>query len=296
VRRVGRLVTLAAAVAGLAAAVAGMGGCAMVRIAYNNAEPLVRYTAHDYFDLNERQNEQFRKRLLAFHDWHRVNELPLYGGLLKAAAQRGEKGITREDVAWAAAEMRARYRVIITKAVEDAAPILVTLSPAQIRELERRLARASDKYAREFLPDDGDKRFRAQAKRLVGRFKDWTGTLTDAQEDRIERFVKAHMPTTQMRFDNRRRWQHEAVELMRKNRTPRELAPRLADIFVQPARHRLPEYVEALVVWESDFTDLVVDIDHTLTAEQRAHVLHRMQRYSEDFEALSAQTGVAAAN
>jgi hypothetical protein len=65
---------------------------------------------------------------------------------------------------------------------------------------------------------------------------------------------------------------------------------------VQPARHRLPEYVEALVVWESDFTDLVVDIDHTLTAEQRAHVLHRMQRYSEDFEALSVQTGVAAAN
>ena len=272
-----------------------LSGCAMVRIAYNNAEPLVRYTAHDYFDLNERQNEQFRKRLLQFHDWHRTNELPLYAGLIKTAAQRVEKGITREDVAWAAAEIRARYRVLIIKAVDETAPILVTLSPAQMKELEKRLARANDKYAKEFLPADEDKRFRVQAKRLVGRFKDWTGTLSGEQEDRIERFVKAHMHTTQMRLENRRRWQREAVGLIRQVRTPKELAPRLADIFVQPANHRLPEYVQTLVAWESDLTELILDIYGTLTPEQREHVLHRMQRYAEDFEALSAEQGVAAA-
>ena len=281
-------------VASSVALAALLGGCAMVRIAYNNAEPLVRYTAHDYFDLNEKQNDQFRKRLLQFHDWHRANELPLYAGLLKTAAQRGGNGITREDVAWAAVEMRARYRVLIIKAVNEAAPILVTLSPAQIKELEKRLAKANEKFAREFLPADEDKRFRAQAKRLLGRFKEWTGTLSDEQDDRLERFVKAHMHTTQMRFENRKRWQREAVGLIRQVRAPKELAPRLADIFVQPATHRLPEYVQALVAWESDLTDLILDIDRTLTPEQRAHVLHRMQRYAEDFEALTAERGIAA--
>lgn len=271
-----------------------LGGCAMVRVAYNNAEPLVRYTAHDYFDLDEGQSEQFRKRLLQFHDWHRRTELPVYAGLLKTAAQRGGKGITREDVAWAAVEMRARYRVIITKAVEDAAPILVTLAPPQITELEKRLAKANEKFAREFLPADEDRRFRAQAKRLVRRFKDWTGTLSDEQEERVERFVKAHMHTAQMRFEDRKRWQREAVGLIRQVRTPNELAPRLADIFVQPAEHRRPEYVQALVAWESDLTDLILDIDRTLTPEQRAHVLQRMQRYAEDFEALTAERGIAA--
>jgi len=275
--------------------VALLPGCAMVRTAYNNAEPMVRYTAHDYFDLNEKQNEQFRTRLLKFHDWHRASELPLYAELFRAGAGRGENGITREDVAWAAAEMRARYRVIINRAVDEAAPILVTLSPAQIRELEKRLARANEKFAREFLPEDEDKRFRVQAKRLLGRFKDWTGTLTDEQEARIERFVTAHLRTTQMRLENRKRWQREAVELMRKYRTAKELAPRLADIFVQPERHRLPEFVRAIAAWESDLTDLVLDIDRTLSPEQRAHVLQRVRRYAEDFEALSAQKGVAAA-
>ena len=285
---------IARVASGLALA-ALLGGCAMVRIAYNNAEPLVRYTAHDYFDLDEGQSEEFRKRLLQFHDWHRRTELPAYAELLRAAANKGANGVSREDLTWAAEALRARYRVIITKAVEDTASILVTLTPPQIVELEERLAKANAKYAKEFLPADENKRFRAQAKRLVGRFEDWTGTLSDEQEDRIGRFVKAHMHTAQMRFENRKRWQRKAVDLIRQVRTPKELAARLADIFVQPANHRLPEVVQALAVWESELTDLVLDLDRTLTPEQRARVLRRMQRYAEDFEALSGQSGVVGA-
>ena len=270
-----------------------LGGCAMVRIAYNNAEPLVRYSAHDYFDLDEGQSEQFRKRLLQFHDWHRRTELPAYADLLRTAVKRGANGASFEDLTWAAKELRARYRVIITKTVEDAAPILVTLTPAQIVELEKRLAKANAKYAREFLPPDEDRRFRAQAKRLVGRFKDWTGTLSDGQEDRIGRFVKAHMHTTQLRFENRNRWQREAVALIGRYRSAPALVPRLADIFTHPAVHRTPEFTAALARWEADFIELVLDIDRTLSAAQRDHALRRMQRYAEDFEALSNQSSLA---
>ena len=282
-------------VAAVFALLALLGGCAMVRVAYNNAEPLVRYMADDYFDLNEKQNEQFRKRLLQFHDWHRGNELPVYAELLRQAAQKGANGVSREDVAWAAQALRERYAVLITKAIEDAAPILVTLTAPQIEELEKRFAKANDKFAREFLPEDERKRHRAQLKRTLGRFSEWTGTLTEAQEARIERFVKAHAHTTAMRFDHRRIWQREVVSLMRQHRSPQMLAPLLADIFTQPAAHRTPEYTAVLARWEAHLTDLIIDIDRTLSPEQRAHALRRVERYAEDFEALSAQGSVAAA-
>ena len=290
-RRVVRLMTLVAAVVASAAL---LGGCAMVRIVYNNAEPLVRYTAHDYFDLDERQSEQFRKRLLQFHDWHRTTELPVYAELFRTAVKKAVNGFSREEVSWAAEALRARYHMLVTRAVEDAAPILVTLSPPQIAELERRLAKANAKYAREFLPEDERRRHRAQLKRMLDRFSEWTGTLTDAQEARIERFVQAHARTTAMRFDNRRRWQREAVALIRQQRSPEALAPRLGDIFTHPAAHRTPEFTAALERWEAQFTDLILDLEPTLSAEQRALVLRRMERYAEDFEALSAQGGVAA--
>jgi len=268
------------------------GGCAVVRITYNNADSLVRYLAHDYFDLDERQNERFKNALLRFHDWHRANELPLYAGVLRAAARRGEKGIDREDVAWAAAAIRARYRAFVHKAAGDAAPILVTLTPEQISELENRLARANDKYAREFLSGDEDGRLRAQAKRMLGRVEDWTGSLSEAQEDRIKHFVKAHLRTTRLRFEDRRRWQREVVGLIRRLRMPNELALRISDIFAQPARYRSPEYTHARARWESGLTDLILDIDRTLTGEQRAHFLARLRRFAEDFESLSGRRAV----
>jgi len=284
-----------ARIASSVALAALLGGCAMVRIAYDNAEPLVRYTAHDYFDLDEGQSGQFRKRLLQFHDWHRRTELPIYADLLRTAAKRGADGVSREDLTWAAEALRARYRVIITKAVEDAGPILVTLTPPQIVELEKRLAKANAKYAGEFLSGDERKRHRAQLKRLLNRFSDWTGPLTDEQEERIERFVKAHAPTTAMRFENRKRWQREAVALIRQYRSPPALVPRLTDIFTQPAAHRTPEFSATLARWEADLIDLVLDIERTLSAAQRAHVLRRMERYAEDFEALSTRSSVAGA-
>lgn len=284
-----------ARVASGVALVALLGGCAMVRIAYNNAEPLVRYAAHEYFDLDEAQSGQFREQLLQFHDWHRRTELPVYAHLLRAAMKRGANGVGPEDLTWAAEALRARYRMVITKAVEDAAPILVTLTPPQIVELEKRLAKANAKYAGEFLSGDERKRHRAQRKRLLDRFSDWTGPLTDEQEERIERFVKTHAPTTVMRFENRQRWQREALALIGQYRSPPALVPRLTEIFTQPTVHRTPEFTAALARWEADLFDLVLDIDGTLSAAQRAHALRRMERYAEDFEALSSQGSVAGA-
>lgn len=284
-----------ARLAALPVLVALLSGCTLMRVTYNNAEPLVRYTAHDYFDLDERQNEQFRKRLLQFHDWHRSAELPLYAGLLRTAVRRGAKGIRREDVAWAVQSLRERYAVLVSRAIQDAAPILVTLTPAQIADLERRLARANAKYAKEFLPEDDQARHRAQLKRTLKRFSDWTDGLSDEQDARIERFVKAHAKTATMRFDNRRRWQAEAVSMIRSRRSPAALAPALIDLFIRPAAHRTPELNAALARWESDLVDLIVDLDRTLTAEQRAHAVRRMERFAEDFEALSGERAVAAA-
>ena len=134
------------------ALVALLASCSAVRVAYNNAEPLVRFAVHEYFDLDDRQNEQFRNRLAQFHEWHRNAELPAYAALLEVSAGKVEGGLERGDVRWAVEAMRARYRVLITRAAGDAAPILVTLTEPQIEELERRLAKANVKYAEENVP------------------------------------------------------------------------------------------------------------------------------------------------
>ncbi len=270
-----------------------LASCSAVRVAYDNAEPLVRFAAHDYFDLDDDQNEQFRNRLAQFHQWHRRVELPAYAALLDASAARVEGGVDRGDVRWAAEAMRARYRVLVARAAEAAAPILATLTEPQLAELERRLGKANVKYAEEYVTGGERSTHRARLKRTLKRFEDWTGDLTDAQEARIERFVAEQAPFAALRLEDRRRWQRAAVSLIRERRDARSLAAGLTDLLARPEAHRSAEYAAALARWEDGLADLLVDIDRTLSAEQRARVARRMRRYAEDFRALSSERALA---
>jgi len=119
------------------AAGALLASCSAMRMAYDNADTALRFMASSYLDLDSTQAEDMKQRIVRFHEWHRKSELPAYAALMRSATERAARGITAEDVAWGLASVRARYRSFAVKAVEDAAPVLVTLSPEQIGVLER---------------------------------------------------------------------------------------------------------------------------------------------------------------
>lgn len=276
-----------------------LASCSAVRLAYNNADALIRFEADDYFDFDEAQALEFRERLTRFHNWHREAELPAYVGLLEAARTKATSGVKKADVVWAIAALRNRYHLTAGKAVEEIAPILVTLRDRQFTVLEKKLAESNKKFEKEFLSGEERRQHRARTKRTWERFHDWIGHLSDEQEARIERFVREHARYTALRFEDRKHWQRNAVSLLRQYRNPGELAPRLAAIFNQPETRRSPEYLREAARWEADLADLIVDIDRTLTPEQRARLIKRIGDYADDFRALAGEAAAprtAAAN
>lgn len=272
----------------LAAGVLLLAGCSMMRATYNSADTVLRYMAWRYGDLNAVQYDEVKARLAALQQWHRENELPAYALLVKAAGRRVARGIAPEDVAWAVMHLRARYRRLMAKAAEDAAPVLVTLGPAQLAVLERKIAEDNADYAKKYLPQDDGKRHRAQLKRVLEHFADFTGDLTPRQEARIERFVAERARHALLRFEDRLRWQREAIALIRQVRRPQELAPRLAALFADPESRRSEEYLREDRLWEQDLAQLILDLDRTLSPKQRAHAVRRLEAYAEDFDALAA--------
>ena len=81
----------------------------------------------------------------------------------------------------------------------------------------------------------------------------------------------------------------------------RVLGEVLALIRAQPARERLPElianwergrdpaYARALQSWRDQYFQLLIDIDRSLSPEQRRRAHGNLHRYAEDFEALAAR-------
>ena len=172
--------------------------------------------------------------------------------------------------------------------------VLVTLSPAQIADMEKKLSDINAKFARERHLDEQDKRLRRNAKQMNKQFDDWLGSLTDAQEARIERFVREHDALSLSRFEDRKRRQREGVALIRSERDPALLASRLVELFVDPDAGRAAELRAAIARYEADLTRLIVDMDRSASAEQRTQALRRVARYANDFQVLAAQKPAAA--
>ena len=278
---------------GAAALLAGCSG--MTRLAYNNADLLLRKMANDYFDLDPVQSDELKVRMRRFHAWHRANELPQYVAFLRTAERRFTKGLTAEDVAWAMSSARTRARAFAAKAMEEAAPLLAGLSQDQVSVLEKKLAENNARYVRENLPGDERKRTRVQTRRMVDSFRQWTGDLTRDQEASVDRFVRAHDRFTTMRFEDRVRGQREAVVLLRKRLPAKELAARLTQHFVDPDTRRTDDYLREEARWEADFGKLLAELSASLSPAQRARVLRSIESYADDFALLAGETRKAAA-
>src|SRR5258706_6017272 len=101
-----------------------LASCSATRLAYDNADTVLRFMASSYLDLDAAQSDDLTPRIVRFLQWHRSSELPAYAALLRSAGQRAAEGIMAEDVAWGLANVRSRYRRLAAKAAEDAAPVL----------------------------------------------------------------------------------------------------------------------------------------------------------------------------
>jgi hypothetical protein len=264
-----------------------LASCSATRFAYDNADTALRFMVASYLDLDAEQTEDLRQRIVQFHQWHRQNELPAYAALMRSASERASRGITAEDVDWGLANLRSRYRSFGAKAAEDAAPVLATLTPEQVAALEHRFAENNQKYAKEFLAADGEKRRRAQARRMLGRFRDFAGDLTPDQEARVERFALAHEGHVVLRFEDRQNWQREVIEVLKQRRQTQDLGRRLAETFSVPELRRSETFLNEDKRWDEDLGRLIVELDRSLSPVQRAHVVRRLADYANDFAALA---------
>ena len=273
----------------LAAAFALAGCGAVVRVAYNNGDFALRVMANEYFDTNGDQSEILKAQLTRFHEWHRREELPAYARMFQSAADRTVRGLTREDVTWAIVSVRERYREVVAQAAEDGAPVIATLKPDNFTALDRKFAEVNAKFTREYLTGDQAKRDRARAKWFEERFEWFIGDLTEQQVAAIHRFVQAQPRMNEVRLADRKRRQQEFVALIRQYQSSPELAERMRSFFVHWERDRGVEHAQLARDWEGRLVDLVLEIDRTLTPDQRAKLVGRFESLADDCRVLARQ-------
>jgi hypothetical protein len=260
-------------------------GCSVTRVAYNNADVFLRWQADHYVDLQGEQTEEFDRQLAAFLAWHRAKALPQYARLSEEAAARMQRGLKRVDLEWSYDAVRVQIRESLGRAAADASGLLDRLSPGQIDHLEQRLAEDNRKFVKERIQGTMEERHQRRVKRNVERLEEWFGPLADAQVERVRRYSTRAPFSAELQDRDRRRRQAEFVEMLRAREAKRRLQPWVQDW----EAGRAPEYLEATRVTRAEYVDLLLDLDRTLSAEQRKYAAGRLQRFAVLFDSLARQ-------
>jgi len=265
-----------------------LAGCNMaLRVAYYNADAFLHSRVASYVPMDGKAANELDERIDAFLAWHRVNALPQYARLTADAARRVAEGLSPEDLVWGYDSMVAQTGESLREASVRIAPMLDRLKPEQIAHMEKRFAEDNRKFARDNLRGSEKLRRDRLAKRTIERLEDWVGKLSKAQTDRVRQYAERAPLADDMRDRERKRVQAEFLAMVRAH----EAQKRLPAFVAAWERCRDPALTASNVVLRRETERLLIDLDRTLTGEQRDKAVARLRSFSEDFSTLAAAGG-----
>jgi hypothetical protein len=276
-------------------ALAALAGCSGARLAYNNADTVLRWMADDYFALAGAQEEDFNARVARFHAWHRGAELPRYSSLMAGAAGKLAGGLTQPELVWAWDSVMACYGQVAAQAAPELAAVLVTLTPAQFERLDRKFAESGAEYTRKYLKGSETQQRERRDKRNLELMHEWFGDLSNAQEAQLKASSGKLPLMYALRLQNRQRRQNDFVALLKAYRSPAELEPRLKHWLTAWEDGASSEYRRLSDLHRELYMQMLLELDRGLTPAQRAHAVTRLNEYAEIFKGLAEQSKLARA-
>jgi Family of unknown function (DUF6279) len=165
-------------------------GCSVLRIAYSQAPTFAYWWIDGYVDLNDEQTPKLRDAIDRWFEWHRRVEMPRYATLL-ARAQREVMEPTLNTAqlcAWRD-EAQRRLDAALDEATPAFATLMVSLTPEQIRHLERKMAKDGEELKKDFAQPDKAERAEVSFKRTLERYENLYGRLDDAQRAKLAQLL-----------------------------------------------------------------------------------------------------------
>jgi hypothetical protein len=264
---------------------AALPGCTALQLGYNNADTLIHWRGGKYFGFEGEQKAEFERRVQHFLAWHRKAELPKYAGFANTLGDRLARGISQPDLVWGYDSFQALLRQTLRAAAAESGGLLDTLSPGQVERFQARLEKENRDFAKEHaLADSPEERRARRVRRNIERLEDWFGALTDVQIERI-RLYSARAPLDdELRDQDRKRMQRELVAMFK----AKLARGRLVQWAATWDQNRDPLYETLRKENLREYFSMLLDLDRTLSPEQRSRAVQRLRGFAGDFSALVA--------
>ena len=193
-------------------------GCSMIKLGYGQASGLAYRWLDRYVDFDNEQSLKVRSALDDALAWHRRTQLPDYVQLLARAEAEIAGDATPERMCAWAGELRSRLDPVLQQLAPTIADVAVTLSPAQIANIEKRFAETNEEYRDEHVQRNLQRRHKAEVKRQVERAEMLYGRLDPAQRELVGHSVTTSPYDAEAAYAERKERQQDVLSLLRRLR------------------------------------------------------------------------------
>lgn len=203
----------------LAVLVGLLSGCS-IKLAYNNADRLIRWGIDDYIDLTRDQRNYLNPELKRLLYWHRTTQLPRYASTLRTLQEDIARAVGGDAVALSAdfgdfIETALSWsEVIEQRGRRTGSQMLASLTAQQIEELPERLRKDNEELAEDEQGqslEDNQKRWAKEVRKGLQRF---TGRFTPEQRQFLETQAQQYEPERALWVAYRERWQADVLALL----------------------------------------------------------------------------------
>lgn len=266
-------------------------GCSAIKLGYQQLPTLSYWWLDSTVSFSGNQSVAAKEAIDRLYQWHRRDELAVYGELLQRIGQLSNGPVQSEQVCSLAADVQARLDVLMRQAVAQAAPVALALGPRQLSHMARHWESKNEEWEKEWLQGDAAARLERRVEKAVNRFNSFYGDLTPAQVSLV-RAQLAQSPWTAEwgRRDRQRRQQDLLSTLQRiaqsgmSNAQAEALLWGVWQRWLQPTDPAQRAVLQSL---SQRACENLAQLHNTTTPEQRVRVARRLRAYERDIQDLT---------
>lgn len=260
-------------------------GCSRTQIAYHFSDWFLLKKVDDYFQIKNSQERFLKKKLEHLMAWHRSHELPAIILTLSEFQTRYRDGLDPEDLAWLQEDERRYIKRFLIQAAPDFSRFLSTLDERQIRHFKGQSPKLNDFLIKQIEMTD-EELVEDTQRWFLELLEDWFGPLDSGQEATLRIWVTVERGWIISKLKNRRNFQTAFADLLKAQKSEREIEAQLVRWIKQPETLWAPKFQ---IQWEekkSQWMNILFKIDSMITPAQRTRALEKVQGYIDDFKSL----------
>jgi hypothetical protein len=269
-----------------------LSGCSAVKVAYNNAPTLTYWWMDTEFNFNDSQVPPLKEKLIAFHQWHRQQELPHYLETLRQFQTLLNSQVSPAQLCDIYAQGFNFAQRLGDEAARPMSGLVVTLTPKQLSHFEKQRAKSHQKWREEWLDVTPQERQAKRLKQVVERAEMLYGRLDEAQIALIRTRLQSSVFDPKRNETERLRRNQDIMAVLQEHaggRSADRLSHVQAELMALSRRAlRSPDasyrsYVDELT---RESCESLSELHNTSSPAQRRKALKTLQDYDADLRTL----------